>query len=391
MQISWKIWLCGVILPFVISALLVWLIHPLVVRIAKLKNIVDNPNARKLQKRPIPVLGGVAVFWGIVVGAGVESLFFNTYALFTCVVTMTMMLFVGIGDDILGLPAVGRLLIEFAMIVFVAIMDHTCINDFHGLLGIYDFSLWIALPLSCIAGAGIINSINMIDGVDGLSSGYCIMACLAFGVTFCLAFDGTMGIMCSLSAGALIPFFLHNLFGNKSKMFVGDGGTMMMGMLMSIFCMRMIYHGSLVQYTFTNMGVVAYSLSILSVPVFDTLRVMMGRIINGVSPFHPDRSHLHHLFLEIGFSHPVTTFIVLSLNLFNMLCWLLSYQLGADDTVQFLVVVLVGFFNTCGIYWIVRRLNHDHLIYRALHRLAIKSHVERGPVFLKIQKIVDRS
>lgn len=76
----------------VISALLVWLIHPLVVRIAKLKNIVDNPNARKLQKRPIPVLGGVAVFWGIVVGAGVESLFFNTYALFTCVVTMTMML-----------------------------------------------------------------------------------------------------------------------------------------------------------------------------------------------------------------------------------------------------------------------------------------------------------
>mgnify|MGYP003515779984 FL=1 len=133
MQISWKIWLCGVILPFVISALLVWLIHPLVVRIAKLKNIVDNPNARKLQKRPIPVLGGVAVFWGIVVGAGVESLFFNTYALFTCVVTMTMMLFVGIGDDILGLPAVGRLLIEFAMIVFVAIMDHTCINDFHGL------------------------------------------------------------------------------------------------------------------------------------------------------------------------------------------------------------------------------------------------------------------
>ena len=70
MQISWKIWLCGVILSFVISALLVWLIHPLVVRIAKLKNIVDNPNARKLQKRPIPVLGGFAVFWGIVVGAG---------------------------------------------------------------------------------------------------------------------------------------------------------------------------------------------------------------------------------------------------------------------------------------------------------------------------------
>ena len=86
-------------------------------------------------------------------------------------------------------------------------------------------------------------------------------------------------------------------------MFIGDAGSLMMGMIMTIFVMHILDHGSRVSVNFTNMGVVAFVLSVLSVPVFDTLRVMTGRIVRGVSPFHADRSHLHHLFIEMGFSH----------------------------------------------------------------------------------------
>ena len=102
-----------------------------------------------------------------------------------------------------------------------------------------------------------------------------------------------------------------------------------------------------------------------------------------------DKYHLHHLFIEIGFSHAGTAMAVISLNVFNLFLWLLTYRMGGDATVQFLVVSFVGIFNTSGIYWIVRRLNHDHLFYRTLKRVAEMSHVEAGKVFLSIRAMID--
>ena len=384
-----QIWFFGIILPFLSAMLLTFWIHPRIVRIAKIKNIVDNPNSRKLQRRAVPVMGGFAVFFGIVVGVGLTSVFFDSYAFFTCVVAMTVMMYFGFTDDILGLSPWLRIIVEIIMVGFVIKMDMVNMNDMHGLFGIHNLPVWLSLPLSAVAGVGIINSINMIDGVDGLSSGFCVVACLSFGFFFCVSYDGTMAVMCALAAGALIPFFLHNVFGAKAKMFIGDWGTMMMGMLMTIFCLHVIDNTSRVAYNFPNMGVVAFCLSVLSVPIFDTLRVMTTRILRGVSPFHADKHHLHHLFIEIGFSHAGTAMAVISLNVFNLFLWLLTYRMGGDATVQFLVVSFVGIFNTSGIYWIVRRLNHDHLFYRTLKRVAEMSHVEAGKVFLSIRAMID--
>ena len=388
--LSWKIWTQGIILPFVSAMVLVFLVHPFVVRIAKKIQIVDRPDARKLQDRPVPVLGGVAVIWGIIVGAGITSVFFNSYALFTSVVAITVMLYVGLADDILGLSPSLRLLIEVMVIAFVVIMDQTNMNDFHGLFGIHKLPVYLSLPLVAVGGCGIINAINMIDGVDGLSSGLCIMASLVFGVFFCASYDGTMAVMCALSAGALIPFFLHNVFGKQSKMFIGDSGTLMMGMLMAIFTLHTVDNTSRVAYNFPNMGVVAFCISVLSVPIFDTLRVMTGRIMKGVSPFHADKSHLHHLFIEIGFSHVGTAMSVIALNFLNILCWLASYLLGANVTVQFLVVVFVGMLNTMGVYYTVRCMNENHLAYKMLKRLAKASHVETGSFYMGMRRLMDR-
>ena len=389
--LTWEMFFSGILLPFLSAMVFTAIVHPFIVKIAKERDLVDNPDARKLQKRPVPVLGGIAVFWGIVVGAGFTSLFFHSNALFTCIVAMTFMLFVGSGDDMVGLSPIVRLILEILVIAFIVKMDGTNMNHFHGLFGIGYLPVYISLPLSAIAGCGIINSINMIDGVDGLSSGFCVMACLVFGTFFMLAFDGTMSVMCCLAAGALIPFFIHNVFGKTSKMFIGDGGSTMMGMLMVIFCLHIIDNDSTVADSFTNMGVVAFCLSVLSVPIFDTLRVMIGRISRGISPFKADKSHLHHLFIEMGFSHIGTSVSVITLDFINIMIWVFVYYvLEWGPTKQFLIVVLVGLINTCGFYYIVRRLNHNHIFYRGLEKIAKFSHQETWNWWLNVRKYVDR-
>lgn len=129
---DWYIWVCGVLAPFFISMILVFCVHPYIVRIAKERGLVDNPDARKLQKQPVPVLGGLAVFFGVVVGLGVTSMFFNSYVLFTSVVALTVMMYIGVLDDLMGLSPVLRIILEIAFIGFVAWMDQVNINDFHG-------------------------------------------------------------------------------------------------------------------------------------------------------------------------------------------------------------------------------------------------------------------
>lgn len=384
-----RLWMLGVVLPFFLAMCFTALVHPFIVKMAASRNMFDVPDSRKLQSLPVPVMGGMAVFFGIVVGAGATSVFFNSYALFTCIITLTVMMYVGMVDDLLGLSPTFRLIIEICLVGFIVYMDKTNINDMHGLFGIGKLPVYLSLPLCAVSCVGVINSINLIDGVDGLSSGICIFACLCFGIVFCSSYDGTMAVMASLAAGALVPFFFHNVFGLKSKMFVGDSGTLMLGMLMSIFCMRMIDNTSLAALNHPRLGVVAFSLSVLSVPVFDTLRVMFGRIFRGISPFHPDRSHLHHLFIELGFSHIGTSVSVISLNAFNVFCWLLCYLFGGDATEQFIVVVVVGLLNTIGFYYSVRKMNHQRAPYRALRWLARKSHMEVGRPFMTMRRLMD--
>ena len=237
--------LLEVFIAFVIALLTVGWVHSKIVRIARMKNIVDNPNTRKLQRVPIPVLGGVAVFLGIISGIGCLGFFSDVSSLLIAVTAMVVMLYVGTMDDILNLSPNLRFLIETLVVLLVILVGGRSIDDFHGLWGIHEIPYGIAIPLTVFASVGIINAINLIDGVNGLSSGFCIMACLVFGTLFVLAGDTKMAILASAATGALIPFFLHNVFGKTSRMFIGDGGTLMMGIVMSVFVINTLSHDSL--------------------------------------------------------------------------------------------------------------------------------------------------
>ena len=381
-----------IIIPFFTALLLVGWIHPRLVKIALLKNIVDNPDARKLQRTPVPVLGGVAVFFGVVIAIGCMSSVVDCSGLPVVIMAMMAMLYTGTMDDILSLSPGLRFVIEIVVVLLLIFVGGYCIDDFHGLWNIGRFSYWCAVPLTVVAAVGIINAINLVDGVNGLSSGYCIMACLIFGTLFFLAGEAPMTILAAVSVGALIPFFLHNVFGKTSKMFIGDGGTLVMGVVMSVFVIAILQNGSRVAaYVNPNVGLVPFTLAVLSVPVFDTLRVMSTRILKGTSPFRPDKTHLHHMFIDLGCSHVATTLAILGVNMFVVLCWWALEASGFSIAVQLYAVIAVSLLVTSGLYHFMQwHICRDTRFMRAMRRLGYKTHISRTGIFFWLQEVMDR-
>ena len=381
-----------IIIPFFTALLLVGWIHPRLVKIALLKNIVDNPDARKLQRTPVPVLGGVAVFFGVVIAIGCMSSVVDCSGLPVVIMAMMAMLYTGTMDDILSLSPGLRFVIEIVVVLLLIFVGGYCIDDFHGLWNIGRFSYWYAVPLTVVAAVGIINAINVVDGVNGLSSGYCIMACLIFGTLFFLAGEAPMTILAAVSVGALIPFFLHNVFGKTSKMFIGDGGTLVMGVVMSVFVIAILQNGSRVAaYVNPNVGLVPFTLAVLSVPVFDTLRVMSTRILKGTSPFRPDKTHLHHMFIDLGCSHVATTLAILGVNMFVVLCWWALEASGFSIAVQLYAVIAVSLLVTSGLYHFMQwHICRDTRFMRAMRRLGYKTHISRTGIFFWLQQVMDK-
>ena len=306
-----------IIVPALLAFIGTLWIHPKILKIAIMKNIVDNPDARKLQRNPVPVMGGIAVFFGIIIGLCCSQTMFNSPNVFMLTTAMMIMLYIGTMDDIIDLTPTIRFVIEILIVVWLMYVNSSSINSFWGLWGVDTIPAWVAYPLTVFAAVGIINAVNLIDGVNGLSSGFCFMASVMFSIIFYKSGNTVMTILAISAAGAIVPFFLHNVFGNSTRMFIGDGGTLVIGIMMSMFVIDILNEDSLcTDFANEGMGLIPLTLSILSIPIFDTLRVMSTRILRGTSPFHPDKTHLHHVFIELGFSHVGTTVCILSINFF---------------------------------------------------------------------------
>lgn len=381
----------GVLIAFLASLIVVTWSHPMVRKVAVKRNIVDNPDARKLQKSPVPVMGGVAVFFGLVTGLCVMSLFMDTSSLLPVFVAMSLMLCVGVMDDVSGLSPWLRFVIEIMVVVMLIFTTDISLNHLHALWGFYNLPGWLSIPLTIVAVVGMINALNLIDGVDGLSSGFCMIASIAFGILFYLIGNEVMMALCAVVVASLLPFFLHNVFGKSSKMFIGDGGSLMMGVVMSSYVVEAIaYRGSFSYAMPEGMGMVAFTMAVMAVPVFDTLRVMIMRIVRGVSPFHPDKTHLHHLFIDLGFSHIGTTLSVLSLNLLVMLAWFITYKAGGSIDLQFYVVVGCSILVTAVFYKFMRvQMARNTAIAQLMRRIGEFTHCERRSSWVRLQEVMD--
>lgn len=354
--------------------------------IAKVKGLVDNPDARKLQKEPIPVMGGIAVFFGVAMGllagyttGGMVGAEFNTLMM-PVLAAMVIMLYIGAMDDILGLTPRARFVIEIVTILGLIFASGGCIDTFHGLWGIGNFSWWFAVPLTVFAGVGIINAVNMIDGVNGLSSTLCMLSCVLYGVVFMRAGDESNAVMAFSTAAALLPFMIHNVFGLRSRMFIGDAGTMVMGLLLTWFTMCLLRSDSPIVFynTANNVNLIAFALAVLCVPVFDTIRVMTMRIMKKQSPFHPDKTHLHHVFVNVGVSHFITTVVEVLIMVLVMAVWMVCVSLGVSIDWQLYIVVAVSVLLVWGTYAFINYHAKRHTNFlHWLVNISIRTHLGR--------------
>lgn len=328
---------------FAIAFIATLCVYSPILKIAKSKNIVDNPEARKLQKEPVPVMGGIAVFFGVVVGLCFYKTMISYTSLFPVLGAMIVMLYLGFIDDMISLKPLVRVLVEVLAALLLIYGLKARIANFQGLFGVDVLPLGVSIILSVVTFVGVVNAINLIDGVDGLASGFCVLI-LGFLGLFCfLAHQYSYAALSAVCIGSLLPFFFHNVFGKESKMFIGDGGTLMMGTAISaLVFVSLSKNVVLVEVPFLSFSRIGFAVAVLSVPIADTLRVMVVRVAQGRSPFWADNNHMHHILISLGCTHLQTTAIEIFFDLLAIGALFVSWGLGASVGVQLLSVIVTA-------------------------------------------------
>ena len=389
------------LIVFTVAMLTSAMVYPQALKFARKHDIVDNPNARKLQRRPVPVFGGIVVYLGILAGMLLLWALMPHKILPYSIIGMTIMMSIGAWDDMKDISAFLRLAIEILVVTGFILSSGRYIDDLHGLWGIYELSPLVGIPLSVFVGVGAINAVNLIDGVDGYSSSYGILSCVCFGTVFWTVWNPVMVCMTMIVVGALIPFFLHNVFGAKSKMFIGDSGTLMLGMVMVVmaFC-ALSSKTRLEVWVNEGMCIPAFVIAVGVIPLFDTVRVMTMRMLRGHSPLKPDKTHLHHLFIDMGFSHLGAATYIVFINLFVVLIWMASWQLGASLDMQLYIVIFLGFMVTFVFYHVMRTQQNGGPVdeegypqgtwlWHFMRRLGRHTHREDKRVWRTLKALVD--
>jgi UDP-N-acetylmuramyl pentapeptide phosphotransferase/UDP-N-acetylglucosamine-1-phosphate transferase len=336
--------------PFLIgvfSFLIGKLTMPYVLQMAKKKELIVKPNQRTSHEGGIPNIGGINIFTSFFISYMLFSagyhLFFYQKVVFA---GMFFMLLVGFYDDIIELEPrkklIGELIAGFLLIIVADIR----ITNFQGFFGINTISDWISYPLSFFVYLLIINALNLIDGVDGLASGIGVIICTFFGVYFQLIGETSLSMMSYALIGALLIFFFYNVFGNQSKIFMGDSGALVLGymvyMFVAYFCRINAEEASLINPVFVMKSAPVVAICVLAVPLIDTVRVMITRIKQGRSPFEADRNHVHHLLLSTGLRHREVTLVLLIVNLLFIMLGLSVRNLRIE--IAALIVIAVACF-----------------------------------------------
>ncbi|TKG91908.1 undecaprenyl/decaprenyl-phosphate alpha-N-acetylglucosaminyl 1-phosphate transferase [Puteibacter caeruleilacunae] len=324
------------------AIVIVLLTIPKLIVIAHNKNIVDNPDHRKLNRIPIPTLGGIGIFLGIVVSSVLFTSKIEMPGLRFIFTGMTLLLYVGIGDDLLDMKATKKLLFQILAAAIVVIAGGIRFSNLNGLFGIYEIPVEFGCLLTLFCFVGLTNALNLIDGIDGLASGFGMLAASTLGTVFLLGNNLGYAVLSFATAGSLLPFFFFNVFGKRNKIFMGDTGSLILGVLFSALVVQVAETPYIDRIL--PIDPAPFLLAVFSVPVFDTLRVMTVRMCRGISPFCPDNRHLHHKILQLGFSHWTTTRVILLANISTVLLSVVISSLLPE--IQIIIIIAYGFFIT---------------------------------------------
>jgi UDP-N-acetylmuramyl pentapeptide phosphotransferase/UDP-N-acetylglucosamine-1-phosphate transferase len=294
------------LLCFITAFAVTLLAIPPVISLIRKYKLFDLPNSRKEHINPIPTMGGVAIVGGMMLSLFLWFPFSyqpGQVSFFFCI---TALLALGIMDDLKDLSARYKFVVQFSLAALIA-ASGIRISSFNGLFGIYELPVFTQYFITVLAITGITNAFNLIDGIDGLAGGLGFMSLLTLGFLLTLSGDRNTALIAFALGGGMLAFLYFNF--NPARIFMGDTGSLVLGFVIAVLCIRLIeVNLTAARPLLINAPLIA--LSIVMIPVFDTLRVFAIRIWKGKSPFSPDKTHIHHLLTNQGFSHAFAARII---------------------------------------------------------------------------------
>ncbi|MCF0187974.1 MAG: undecaprenyl/decaprenyl-phosphate alpha-N-acetylglucosaminyl 1-phosphate transferase, partial [Bacteroidaceae bacterium] len=338
------------LLAFIVSVITSIVGLPWLLRLAKRRGLYDMPNKRKVHHNKIPRIGGMIFFPSVMMASlavmlleviqkdGPQTVKVTTLIILSGVV---MIYLIGVIDDILGLNARFKFMIQFIAAAMMPFCD-LYIDNMSGLFGVYGLPIYIAWPLTVFVTLLLVNSMNLIDGIDGLSSSLALIALIVFIPSFLGVRSTACAILAISLAASLIVFMYFNLYGNElkgTKTFMGDAGSLILGYTMAFLVIK--YSTNTAAQAIWNIEPVVMSFTLVLIPIFDLVRVAFTRLFQRKSIFAADKQHLHHLCLDAGMSMRGTLRFIISLQLLFCVINLIIFYLHINVNILVLTDILI--------------------------------------------------
>ena len=315
-----------IILAFITSFTLTYIAIPSIIYIALKKNLVDTPNERSSHSSSTPSLGGIAIF----AGSLFSIIFWIPFQYFDnlqyILASFIIIFLIGAKDDIITISPKSKVLGQLFATGILVLKANVRLTSLYGFMGIYTMPEYVSIVLSMFTILVIINGFNLIDGINGLGSSLGLLITFVFGTWYYLIGSLEFSIMSFALFGSLVAFLKFNV--TPAKIFMGDTGSLFIGLICAILAIQFIeIQAHIVDSPYTFKSAPSIAIGILILPLFDTLRVFILRLMDGKSPFYPDRRHIHHMLIDAGLTHMQATsllvgvctiIIVLSVSLQNV-------------------------------------------------------------------------
>jgi UDP-GlcNAc:undecaprenyl-phosphate GlcNAc-1-phosphate transferase len=321
------------ILALIVTAILVAVAR----RIAPAIGLVDVPDERKAHNGNIPLVGGIAIFTGLLITMVVDGFLAEHWPFFAAA---SFLVVVGAWDDANGLSPIVRIVIQAAAVLFLAVAGDVYIADLGSILPVLGtVSLdWMAIPFTVFAGVGIINAFNMSDGVDGLCGTLALVSLTGLGILAGVAGRQSELLLILALTGGLIGFLIFNVRvpGRKqAKAFLGDAGSYLLGLSVLYLAVRLSQGSDRAMTPVT-------ALWLCMLPLVDTVGMILRRIRRGRSPFTPDREHIHHIFLLAKFSVTSTWIGLAAVAAIGMAFGVSGTLVGMPESTMLATFLIVG-------------------------------------------------
>ncbi|MFI3289737.1 MAG: MraY family glycosyltransferase [Rikenellaceae bacterium] len=321
--------------------------------------MIDPIDPRKVHSVPASRLGGVtflpavlfSVWFVIALTNIIPSFIYPTIDITVKVILVSlallMLFLIGIYDDIIGVSYRSKFFVQIFAAILV-VVSGTYFKTLHGFCGIEEIPVYVGIPITVFFYVFVTNAINLIDGIDGLASMLSIMALAVYG---CLLYSVGFKADCLVAVatlGALIPFWYSNVFGVKkgvgSKIFMGDTGALVIGATLGFLAVT-VWNITFDAVSKEPIDQIYYILAftMLLVPCFDVVRIIIHRFLDHKPLFLPDKNHIHHKFIALGYTPRGALFCIIIMNLiFMTLNILLSYVLNFTFIVILDIVIWIA-------------------------------------------------